>query len=344
LNASSDSGLPAPESRPPPRVPRPLWPLWSLAAVAFGFGMRLLFGALPLESTNGVMSLGFVVGTPVVIGAITALGAPTRPASWWFCTLMPCVNVALALSACALARLEGTICLVLMGPVFVSLAMAGGLATAIALHYARGTPIGGVVLLPLALLLAENFMPLQARDMEVRRSVEVAAPPAVVWEQILSARAIQPEELPASFVHAIGVPRPVEGVNVQTPSGEVRYSKWERGVHFRARVVSRIEQRSIRWLYEFDPDSFPPGTMDEHVAIGGRYFKLHDTTFNLQPRPGGYTHLEIVAHYTVASTLNPYAVPAADFLGRDFVDTILGLYKGRSERVAMASGTSARAP
>jgi len=28
----------------------------------------------------------------------------------------------------------------------------------------------------------------------------------------------------------------------------------------------------------FDSHSFPADSMDEHVAIGGRYFDLHDTT------------------------------------------------------------------
>jgi hypothetical protein len=334
---------PLPKLLPPRRRPlRPRWIWWSIAAIVFGFGMRLLFGALPSPATNGVMSMGFIFGTPIVIGAITALGSPAKPVNWPFCILMPVANVSLVMALCALMNVEGTICIVLMFPVFATLATLGGTATAIALHFgARGTPLGSVVVLPLALLLAEQVLPVQhSRDMQVQRSVVVAAPPQVVWSQILSAREIRPDELPFSIVHAIGVPRPVEGVNVMTPSGEVRYSKWERGVHFRAVVLDRVENRSIHWRYEFEKDSFPPGTMDEHVAIDGRYFKLHDTTFNLQPLPGGHTRLEIVAHYTVSSTLNPYAVPAAGLLGRDFVDTILGLYKGRSERAVASPSRS----
>jgi hypothetical protein len=333
--------LPLPKLLPPRRQRlRKAWYLWSFAAIAFGFGMRLLFGALPSPATNGVMSMGFIFGTPIVIGAITALGSPTRPVNWAFCVAMPIASVSAVMFLCALMNLEGSICIVLMFPVFASLAMIGGTVTAIALHFgARGTPMSSVAVLPLVLLLAELVLPMQrTRDMEVQRSVEVAAPPEVVWSQILSAREIHADELPPSFVHFIGVPKPVEGVNVMTPTGEVRYSKWERGVHFRAVVLDRVENRSIRWRYEFDQDSFPPGTMDEHVAIDGRYFRLHDTAFTLQPLPGGHTRLEILAHYTVSSTLNPYAVPAASFLGRDFVDTILGLYKGRSER-AVAAGS-----
>jgi hypothetical protein len=48
--------------------------------------------------------------------------------------------------------------------------------------------------------------------------------------------------------------------------------------------------------------------------------------------PNGGTHLEIVAHYRVTSSINLYAVPTANLLGRDFIATILHLYKIRSER------------
>lgn len=43
------------------------------------------------------------------------------------------------------------------------------------------------------------------------------------------------------------------------------------------------------------------------------------------------TELELIAHYRVSTGINFYALPVARILGRDFVNTILGLYKGRSE-------------
>ncbi|HEY0660485.1 MAG TPA: SRPBCC family protein, partial [Lysobacter sp.] len=131
--------------------------------------------------------------------------------------------------------------------------------------------------------------------------------------------------------------KPLEGINVRTKDGEVRFSRWERGVNFRGFVTARKENETITWHYVFDDRSFPKGSMDEHVAIGGRYFDLRDTTFRLTPASGGKTRLEIVAHYRVSTSINSYAVPVAAILGRDFLDTILGLYKHRSES-AVAQG------
>jgi hypothetical protein len=188
-----------------------------------------------------------------------------------------------------------------------------------------------VAILPLIMLIGEDHMPLRENIQEVKQTIVVNAAPETIWDEILTAKSIRPEELPFSFAHFISVPKPVEGINLETPKGEVRYSVWEKGVNFRGIVTDRKDYEFISWHYDFDSHSFPEGSMDEHVEIGGRYFNLQDTTFNLQSLPNGKTLLEIVAHYRVTSSVNFYAVPAAKFLGHDFINTILTLYKGRSE-------------
>jgi hypothetical protein len=104
------------------------------------------------------------------------------------------------------------------------------------------------------------------------------------------------------------------------------------GVNFSALVTDRIEDRSITWRYRFTPDSFPKGSLDEHVKIGGQYFDLYDTTFNLEAISGNFTELEIISHYRVTTDVNFYGVPVARFIARDFMSAILRLYKLRSER------------
>jgi uncharacterized protein YndB with AHSA1/START domain len=195
----------------------------------------------------------------------------------------------------------------------------------------RSKHIGAFATLPLVLLALQPSERLVDSTQEIRREVQIAAPPERVWKEILVARNIRPDELPFSLVHLIGVPRPVEGINEQTAQGEIRYSRWERGVRFQGIVTERKEPESITWRYAFDQHSFPPGSMDEHVAIGGKYFDILDTTFNLHRLADNGTKLEIVAHYRVSTEINAYAVPLANILGNDFVNTLLGLYKGRSE-------------
>lgn len=336
---------PASEANASPTGKLPFW-AWFLIGALLGIALRLLFGVLPL-GMKGPMSLAFLVGTPLVVGAVTLVGTSREQRSWWFVIFAPWLTMLLMLLGCALAMLEGSICLALMAPLFFACASVGGLIMGAVLHYRdiRSAHVSAIAVLPLLMLLAELHLPLADRELELRREVVVEAGADTLWQQIHSARAIQAQELPPSLTHLIGVPRPLEGINVHTKDGEVRFSRWERGVHFRAQVTHSEPNRSVAWRYVFDADSFPAGSMDEHVAIGGRYFDLRDTTFNLTPLAGGRTRLQIVAHYRLSTTINAYAVPASTLLGNDFLDTILGLYKQRSETAERArAGLADAAP
>jgi hypothetical protein len=315
------------------RLPRWWW--WVIAGAVLGVVLRIVFGALP-KSMEGPMSIGFMAGTPFVVGALTVIGAPPERRTVLFLIFAPWAGIGLMLLGCAITLLEGSICLALMAPLFLVLASLGGVLMGVALHFVPGASsrMSAVAVLPLLMLVGEGHAPLPVRHVELRRAVVVDAPPATIWNEILTARSIEPDELPLSLTHMIGVPRPLEGINVRTEEEEVRFSRWERGVNFRGFVTARKENESITWRYVFDDRSFPEGSMDEHVAIGGRYFDLRDTTFHLMPEPDGGTRLEIVAHYRVSTSINAYAVPVAAILGRDFLDTILGLYKHRSESAA----------
>ncbi len=307
---------------------------WIFAGAAYGVFLRVFFGIAPKYiPVDGVMSAAFLLGTPVAVGAITVWAKRNEELTVSYVLLAPWVTVGLMLLGCALTLLEGSICIALMAPLFMVCGTVGGIIMGLLLYFGRDrhTHVGAIAALPFVMMIAESFAPLIDADARIRDSVVIDASPETVWEEIMTAESIHPDELPHSLTHFIGVPRPVEGINRQTPDGEIRYSKWERGVRFEARVTERRQHESIRWFYAFDAHSFPPGSMDEHVEIGGKFFGLEDTTFNLKPLPGNRTELEIIANYRVSSSINFYAVPVAKVLGRDFVRTILGLYKGRSE-------------
>jgi hypothetical protein len=303
---------------------------WAIVGAVYGLAMRLLLGK---TSPFGPMSVAFIIATPIVVGALTVYGGRHKPQSVLAIIFRPWASVALMLLGCAVSLIEGSICIALLSPLFLVLGTIGGVGMAIALRVARHNQsrLKAVAVLPLLLLAIDSYVPLSTQELSVRQSVVVDAAPGTIWKQILTARDIRPDEFPFSLTYLIGVPHPAEGINRPTAEGEVRFSRWERGVEFQALVTRKKENESITWNYRFDGHSFPPGSMDEHVAIGGRYFDLRDTTFNLVPRLDGRTELQLVAHYRVTSSIGFYAIPAATVLGNDFVHSILSLYKKRSE-------------
>jgi len=310
----------------------PTWLLWVVGGAVFGIILRIVFGELPRD-LRGPMSLAFLVVTPLVIGALTVYGARQTQRSWRFVLFAPWLTVLLMFLGCALALLEGSICIALLAPLFLACSSIGGLVMEVALRTSghSQSQLRAIAVLPFLMIAVEGKVPLQDRQFEIRRSLHVNAAPETVWKEILSARNIQENELPLSLTHLIGVPKPLEGINVKTSDGEVRYSRWDRGVNFTAKVISRKDNESITWRYTFNESSFPEGSMDEHVEIGGQYFDLGDTTFNLIRLPENKTLLEVVAHYRVTTSINFYAAPAAAILGQDFLHMLLSLYKSRSE-------------
>jgi uncharacterized protein YndB with AHSA1/START domain len=332
------------DSRPAPPVepagpgdePFRKWP-WILAGAAYGLVVRALMELRINGGWAGAMSFGFLVGVPAVIGFITVYGSPHARTSLWRGFTYPFLPTLLMLFGCAITLLEGSICIAIMAPLFLGIAGLAGFFTSLAFRIVRPgrTTLGAMALLPLLVMSFESSA-VPDTFHELRETIVVAAPPETVWRQIGSARHIDAAELPASLVHLIGVPRPTDAENRTTPEGIVRDSHWERGVHFTARIVDLKPARSISWRYTFAPDSFPPGTMDEHVVIGGKYLDLGDTTFNLRALPGERTELEVIGRYRLSTPINFYAVPAAELLGRDFLRTLLGFYRGRAERAAGA--------
>jgi hypothetical protein len=317
----------------PPRRSAGRW-AWAFAGAGYGVLIRFVLGALP-PSQQAVMSLAFLVGTPLAVGAIAAYGAPDSRVSLLRAAIAPLLPMTLMLLGCAVTLLEGSICIAIMAPLFFGLAIVGGFLTGLTFRLTGGAkPALGLLGLSPFLLLPLDGAPLPDAFLELHESRVIAAAPETVWARILSAKNIQAGELPPSLVHLIGVPRPLDGENRVTGAGEVRFSRWERGVHFTATVVDRREFESITWRYAFAPDSFPAGSMDEHVVLGGRHLDLGDTTFNLHALPGGTTRLEVVGRYRLTTPINAYAVPVSRLLGRDFLQTLLGLYQARAERGA----------
>jgi hypothetical protein len=306
--------------------------IWLFVGALYGLLIRAAFEFLP-SSFDGPMSLAFLIGAPLAAGAISVYGLKDEPPSVTQMFVYPWVATGLMMLGSAITLMEGSICIAMMFPLFLAISSVGGLAMGVGLRFFKGNKekLMSVALLPLVLFVSEQFIPLTNKNIEIAQSVVVQAQPETIWQQIMTAKEINAAELPLSITHSIGVPKPTEGINVQENDEEVRYSVWEKGVNFKAKVTHKDYLRYIKWDYIFDEHSFPKGSMDEHVAIGGEFFDLKDTSFRLEPLNSNETRLTIVANYRVSSSINFYAVPASKVLGRDFINTILTLYKKRSE-------------
>ena len=316
-----------------------LWIVFAVGAL-YGLAMRLVFGGPWLNhptasAPGGPMMASFVVLVPVLIGVFTVHAARTRPPSLLFALFGPWVPTIAFAAGTGLILIEGSICIAMALPIFCIVASLGGLLCWIVLKFVD-VPQGGVnalLLLPLLLAWPESQEPLPRTLSRSEQALHIAAPPEVVWGLINHATQIEPAEMRDGLAFRIGVPYPQEAITQAVDGGRVRKLRWAGGVAFDEPITAWEENRHIAWTYSFAPDSFPPGTLDEHVLIGGKYFDLVDTAYRLLPEGGG-TRLEIVVDYRVSTHFNWYAEPAGRLLVDDAARAILRFYKQRGEAAA----------
>nr|WP_298147000.1 hypothetical protein [uncultured Pseudomonas sp.] len=310
---------------------------------AYGLLLRLIFSGNGVSSLPDVMAGAFVYAVPFAVGAITIYLAEQRTRrSWLFYAFAPWLSVGLFVGGAGLALIEGLICIVMALPLFLILGSAGGLVMGLICRF-RNRPlrtVQSISLLPLVLLLGEGLIPAGDRISGLERSLYIAAPPSAVWQLILNPSDIRPDELAGGLAYRIGVPYPIQARTQAEGVGGLRRSTWASGVSFDERITAWQPNRYIAWRYEFHPDSFPPGTMDEHVVIGGEYFDLLDSAYQLIPEAGG-TRLQLRVNFRTSTKFNWYAQPLARLMLGDTAEVLLGFYKQRAE-AQVAAVTAAR--
>lgn len=314
----------------------------------YGFLMRLIYKGQVLQGdwSSDVMSMSFAVFTPMAVGAITVYFAErNRRRSVAFYIVGSWVSLFFFVLGVSLIKLEGFVCIVLATPLFMILAAFGGVIMGIVCRKSKhkNTTVNSLALLPFVVALGEMGQPLPEHIQEVKQSIHINAPAEAVWHHINFPTDIKPEELKGGFAYKIGVPYPIEARTMSPTVGGKRELKWQRGVHFEEIIEAYTENQFIQWKYVFTPDSFPLGSLDDHVAIGGKYFNLENTSYRLTPEAGG-TRLDISVKYRVSTGFNWYANPWAEFLITDTADAILSFYKQRSERMVIMTKNNSLYP
>jgi hypothetical protein len=311
----------------------PFYWLWPLAAgVLAGLALRFVFSGHP-GRPYATMMASFIFLTPMVVGAVTVYVAERqRRRSWYYYFFSAFMANIFCVLGSLIILFEGLICAILIVPLFALLGGVGGLLMG---AICRGTNWPGSSLysfaaLPLVLGFLEVGLPVPDSFRSVERHVHVDAAPAVVWRYLQNTGAIAPAEVEQGWIYRIGVPLPEIGVTERNAQGSVRRIRMGKGIHFDQVVVEERPGRYVRWTYRFAPDSVPPQALDDHVAIGGAYFDMLDTSYTLEPSGSG-TDLRIRMHYRVSTQFNWYVVPIADALFGNFEETILGFYRRRSE-------------
>src|SRR5688500_10006108 len=287
-----------------------------LGAVVYGLAARLAFSeSLPIAVP---MTFTFIFLIPMAVGYLAATG---ERGEWRAreAVLFPFTAALMVLITVLAIGVEGLICVVMMLPIFLIMALVGGtLASAVRKvrdRRLRASALLVVLLLPYAASPVEPRIP----QMQSRRVVE----------NLIRVPTIRPEEYRTTFIHRIGFPRPIRATLSHEGVGGVREASFERGVLFRETVTEWVPRR--RLSFTIAVDSIPTKTLDQHVTVGGEYFDVLDGTYEIVPLSADQVELRLWSTHRLSTHFNGYASLWTDFVMRQIQGNILQVVRDRAE-------------
>jgi uncharacterized membrane protein YhaH (DUF805 family) len=271
----------------PPPLPDDATPVHGLVAGAISTAFALLLVALCVYGLKSYGS-GLFVGTPLLFGAACAwianLGAPRTLRS-----TLGVVNASFAAVGVALlfASMEGAVCILMSAPIGFALANLGAVL-GWSMRAAARTIAPTCAVFP-ALLALDALAP-PPTPHEVASSVEIDAPPDVVWRHVVGFSAI-PDAPEGLF--RLGLACPVRATIDGRGVGAVRRCEFTTGA-FVEPITTWDEPRRLA----FDVAEHPPPMVElspyatVHAPHLDGYFRSVRGEFRLAALPGGRTRLE----------------------------------------------------
>lgn len=310
---------------------------------------RLAFGhhvdsASVFDAVFVPMTVGFLFLVPLALGFLVVwLGERDAGWSWWQWVVIPWAPAFTALGAALLLAWEGIICIFLWAPLVMIMSSLGGLVAGLWRRWRRrrapASALLGVLLLPFAFAPWESRLSTGDEIRAVETSIDIAADPDTVWNEIVEVRPIARAEQGRRLVHMIGFPHPIEARTIGRGVGSVRHATFEGGVLF-VETVTRYEPgKRLSFSIRADPNSIPQQTLDEHVTVGGPYFDVLDGDYAIELLTPATVRLYLTSRHRLSTHFNLYAGAWTDFILRDVQENILDVVRHRAESARTAPNT-----
>jgi len=287
------------------------------------------------SDADAVMTIGFLFIAPFAVGFITIyVMQRDQQCNWWQRIFVPWMAILISTGVTSLLVLEGAICILLSLPITLTCSSLGGVLAGViykVLPRFRHTPAACLAVLPLILAPVEagRTQPTQIRS--VNTDIVIHASPSVVWRNIERVPLIRPEELRPNWTHRIGFPRPLEATLSHEGVGGVRHATFEHGVLFVETITDWEPEKLLAFSIRADAADIPPGTLDDHVKVGGRYFDVFRGEYRLEPRGHGDVVLHLSSQERLTTDFNFYSGFWSDAIMRNLQESILQVIKKRCE-------------
>ena len=255
-------------------------------------GVALILCAVAISTLGfGVYGYGLFVAMPFLTGALSGFLANRNgdigAGQTCFLVFGTSVIGGMMLVLCAL---EGIVCILMAAPLGLGAAMLGGnLGRHIAGRGERSVKhsLMSVSLLPL-LFASEQMMP-SLSVLDTEQTINVGAPPTLVWQALLHMDAINSAP---TLPFRLGVAYPQRAEIIGQGVGALRRGVFSTGVAIE-RITEWTPDRMLTFVVVSDPPAMHEMSPYKHVYaphVRG-YFTTLSTSFELAPMPDGRTQI-----------------------------------------------------
>lgn len=319
---------------------RPMRPALVRIGAAFGVALAFCLAVyLLLEATRpdgGLIGFTFLLILPAAASAFVAYVAdPWRERPLLSYLLVPLWILLAVLPFSIIFLREGTICVVILSPLWLVSGAAGAGITYAIRHRVSNDRNYCIALLtiPLVAMQVEPMIPLPQANYTVSREVVVNATPAKIWPMLEGINTVRPDEGAWTFSQdVIGIPRPVGAKLIGKDVGADRLARWTYGINFRERITQWEINRKIGWRFVFDNINGWEFT-DRHLMPTSRYYQVTDGGYTMTPINSHQTLVRLHTSYWVKTPVNAYSALWGEVFVGDLETNLLTLIKGRTEKL-----------
>lgn len=308
--------------------------LLSALLLVGGFALAvylLLDGARP----SALISYSFLLILPTALAALLCYLADLHgERSFGYYQKVIWVFAALVLATSLLVLREGTICVLMLMPLWMPCFYLGAWLT----HRLRRRRAGygrvyctSLVTFPLAALLIEPLIPLPVAEVDVTRDRVIAASPEQLWPLLEGIDDVRAGEGTWNVSQdVIGIPRPHGARLIGKGLGAERLARWDDGIAFRETIDRWQPGREIGWQFRFD--KFRGWDMtDRHLLPDTPTFKVVRGSYRMEQVDTRHTRLVLTTHYRIRTPVNGYARMWGELFLGDLHDNLLALVAKRAE-------------
>lgn len=277
----------------------------SLGSAMVGIAVTAIVGAAFAALSIGLLAeygWGLFIGVPFCLGLFSVLvyGYHT-PRNFSSCVAVSCISVVVAGALLLALAIEGFFCILMAVPIVCPLAVIGGSIGYLiqkrpgALAAAPGAYLIILVIAPV-MMGAEAFGPQIPPVYEVRTQMEIAAPPAVVWQRLVTFPTLPP---PNEWPFRLGIAFPIRSQLFGEGVGAQRECQFSSG-QFAEPIVGWEENRKLKFTIAEAPRLMEEWSPYGHIRtrhIDEHYFRAHDAEFTLTALANGNTLLTGVSRY-----------------------------------------------